>query len=73
MHSLSNILNIMSIDTTNGGSAVGENVHMIFILQTLHLLRSQSCEAEHTNLICNMTPILSGTALPMKHTTIDIP
>ena len=58
VNGLSDVLDVVLVDTSNIGSTIGHHVDGIFSSQSLHLSRSQAGEAEHANLLCNVTPVL---------------
>ena len=57
VHSLSNILYIMGVDSCHRGTRRGQNVDMEFSTQSFNLRHSKTSVREHTTLLHNVRPV----------------
>lgn len=60
MNSVSQISVVLRRNTGNRNATVVGQIHRVLLDQSLHLLAVQAGEAEHTDLIGNVLPVVRG-------------
>ena len=59
MESLCNIVQVMSVQTSNRDSSISCHVDVVIVLQGVYLIGRQTSVSEHANLGGDMRPIVS--------------
>lgn len=63
VYALGQVLDVLACHTSHGDATVLGQVHAVILYQAIDLLRCQSGETEHTNLIDNVLPVACGAQL----------